>query len=130
MIDALIQGRLHGAPQQRTGSSGKPFTTAKVRAPAGNGDSFFVNVIVFSTTAQTALLALGDGDSVALSGEMTPKVWQPKDGGEPRPALDLLAHAVLTPYHVKRRRDAVAPAKAERATDESWHAGAPESLDF
>lgn len=111
MIDALIQGRLHGAPQRRTGSSGKSFTTAKVRAAAGNGDSLFVNVIVFSVTAQTALAALGDGDSVALSGELTPKVWQPRDGGEPRPSVDLVAHQVLTVYCVKRRRDAAARPK-------------------
>lgn len=129
MIDALIQGRLHGAPKQRAGSSGKPFTTAKVRVAARDGDALFVNVICFNADAQRALLALGDGDSVALSGEMTPKTWTDKDGNA-RPTVDLLAHAALTAYHVKRRRDAVAPAKAERAKDESWHASTPESLDL
>jgi single-stranded DNA-binding protein len=120
MIDALIQGRVHGTPQQRTGSSGKPFTTAKARVATRDGDAIFVNVICFSADAQRALLALGDGDSVALSGEMTPKVWTDKEGNA-RPVVDLLAHAVLTAYHVKRRRDAATPAKdSEQRGDEAW----------
>ena len=32
MIDVLIQGRLHAAPQQRTSKNGKPFATAKLIA--------------------------------------------------------------------------------------------------
>ncbi len=105
MIDALIAGKLYGAPQHRTGQSGKPFTVAKVRAAAGDGEPLFVNVIAFAQSVQTALLAIGDGESVALSGELTPKVWTDKDG-KARPSIDLVAHAVLTPYHVTRRRQA------------------------
>ena len=71
-----------------------------------DGEAYFVNVITFDESAVRALLALSDGDSVALSGELTPKVYQPKDGPA-RPSLDLLAHAVLTAYHVTRRRQAV-----------------------
>ncbi len=106
MIDALIAGRLYGAPQQRSGASGKPFVTAKVRVPTKDGDALFASVIAFDAKAQDALLALGDGDSVALSGELTPKVWTDKDGGT-HAAIDLVAHAVLSPYHVTRRRQAV-----------------------
>jgi single-stranded DNA-binding protein len=105
MIDALIGGRLYGQPVERTGKSGKPFVTAKVRAAAGDGEVIFVNVIAFDRQACAALCALGDGDSVSLVGSLTPKVWTP-DGGDPRPALDLVAHAVLSPYAVKRRRQA------------------------
>ena len=106
MIDALISGKLYGQPQQRTGASGKPFTTAKLRAAAGEGETLFVNVIAFSDTVQAALQALGDGDSVAVSGALTPKVWTDRDG-QARPSLDLVAHAVLTAYHVSRKRQAV-----------------------
>lgn len=105
MIDALIGGKLYGQPVERTGKSGKPFVTARIRAAAGNGEPVFVNVIAFDRKACAALRALGEGDSVSLAGSLTPKVWAP-DGGEPRPALDLVAHAVLSPYAVKRRRQA------------------------
>ena len=119
MIDALIHGRLHKAPQARTASNGRRFATANVRTPTKDGTAIFVSVIAFSESAVTALLALEDGDAVALAGELTPKIYTPRDGGEPRPSLDLLAHAILSPYHVKRRREAVAGNRDERTTDRS-----------
>ncbi|MCA7958043.1 single-stranded DNA-binding protein [Burkholderia multivorans] len=106
MIDGLVSGRLYGTATSRTGASGKAFVTAKVRAAAGDGESLFVNVIAFDDTAKSALLALGDGDSVALAGTLTPKAWVDR-AGEAKPALDLVAHAVLSAYDVKRRRAAV-----------------------
>lgn len=106
MIDGLIAGKLHGQPQQRTGQSGKPFTTAKVRTATKDGGTVFVNAIAFAPAVQAALLALADGDSVALSGELTPKVWTDREGVT-HPALDLVAHAALTAYHVSRKRQAV-----------------------
>lgn len=107
MIDALISGKLYGQPTKRTGKSGKPFAVAKVRCAAGDGESLFVNVIAFDGDTCTALLALCDGDSVALAGTLAPKVWTDRDGNA-RPALDIVAAQVLTPYHVSRKRKAVA----------------------
>ena len=109
MIDALVAGKLHGKPIERTGSSGKPFVVAKVRTPLQDGETIFVSVICFDAIAGKALLALDAGDSVALSGALTPKVWQPKDG-EARPALDLVAHAIVSIYNVTRKRRAAEPA--------------------
>ncbi|NIF78890.1 single-stranded DNA-binding protein [Paraburkholderia sp. Cy-641] len=106
MIDGLVGGKVYGKPAARAGQNGKSFVTAKVRATMGDGDALFVNVIAFSTTVQQALMALDDGDSVALSGVLTPKVWTDKNG-EARPALDMVAHGVLTAYHVQRRRRAM-----------------------
>ena len=112
MIDALIQGTLYKVPQARTASNGRRFATANVRTPTKDGTAIFVSVVTFSATACQALLALEDGDAVALAGELTPKIYTPRDGGEPRPSIDLLAHRVLTEYHVARKRKAVAEAKA------------------
>lgn len=106
MIDSLISGRLHGTPTQRTAQSGKHFVTCQVRAAAGNGESLFVSVIAFAEQPCAALLALDDGEAVALAGELTPKVWQPRNGGEARPALDLVAHAALSAYAITRKRKA------------------------
>lgn len=110
MIDALVAGRLHAAAVERTSINGNPFVVAKVTAAAGSGDSLFVSVIAFSQSARTALLALEPGDSVALVGELTPKVWTDRHG-EPRMQVDLVAHSVLTAYHVTRKRKAVRPAE-------------------
>lgn len=106
MLDALASGKLYGKPGERTGPSGRPFVTAKVRVPAGDGEALFVNVIAFSDDAKAALLALDDGDSVALAGTLTPKVWTDRNG-DAKPAVDMVAHAVMTAYHVKRKRAAV-----------------------
>jgi single-stranded DNA-binding protein len=105
MIEALVSGKLHGQPVQRIAKTGKPFVVAKVRAHAGDAD-VFVNVIAFSQAACEALLALGDGDAVALAGSLTPKAWTDREGIA-RPALDLVASHVLSAYHVTRKRKAL-----------------------
>jgi len=105
MIDALVAGKLYGQAKQGTGKSGKTYTTAKVKAASGSGETLLCSVIAFDDKAQAALLALADGDSVALAGSLTPKVYQARDG-EYRPGLDMVAQAVLTAYHVKRKRQA------------------------
>lgn len=110
MIDGLIAGKLYGQPAERTSKTGKPFALAKVRAAAGDGESLFVNVIAFDDAPVAALLGLGDGDSVALAGSLTPKVWTDKEGNT-RPSLDMVAAQVLTAYHVKRKRAAMDTAK-------------------
>ena len=107
-IDALIAGKLHARPEARTSKNGKPFATAKMRAAAGDGDSLFVNVIAFEQAAVSALLALDAGDSIAIAGAMTPKVWTDREGTS-HPALDVVAHQVLTSYHVTRKRRAMQP---------------------
>ena len=123
MIDGLIAGKLYGNPKQHTSKAGKPFAVAKVRCAAGDGESLFVNVIAFDVTTCAALLALGDGDSVALAGMLTPKVWMDKDGYA-RPTLDIVAAQVLTAYHVTRKRKAVATG-GHQGFDDSTHDDAP-----
>ncbi len=53
-----------------------------------------------------ALLALDDGDSISIARALTPKAWDDKSG-EARPSLDMVAQAVLTAYHVARKRQNV-----------------------
>ena len=119
MIDALISGKIFKQPEQRTGASRKTFVTAKVRVSTSAEESIFVSVICFDRNPCTALLALSEGDSVSISGAMTPKVWQDKSGAA-RPALDLVAHAVLTSYHVQRKRRAMTD---DNQPDRSFRSG-------
>ena len=95
MIDALIAGRLYGHAEERSGQANSHFVTCKIRAATDDGDLIFCNVIAFNEQVQRTLLALNDGDSVAISGALTPKTWVDKQGNT-RPALDLIAHAVLS----------------------------------
>ena len=95
MIDALIAGRVFGDPEQRVGKAGSVFVVAKVRAQAGDGETYLVNVIAFDSQVCQVLLALCDGDAVSLAGSLTPKIWTDKQGNS-RPALDLIAHKIIT----------------------------------
>ena len=126
MIDALIAGKVHGTPTQRTGKSGKPFALAKVRTPTTEGESVFVSVIAFDDAPVAALLALKEGDSVAVTGPLKVGTWQDKDGNH-RPALDVVAQQVLTVYQVRHKRAATqgdAQPQSQRPKDEAWCARA------
>jgi len=105
MIDALVSGHVFGQPTHRVGKSGKPFVTAKVRAPMRNNEGAFVNVVTFSDHVMAGLLALGQGAAVAIAGELTTDVWTDREG-KPHAGLHLVAHELLTEHHVNRRRSA------------------------
>jgi hypothetical protein len=115
MIDGLVSGRLVGSAQARTGQNGRRFVTAKMRVPASDGGALFASIITFSESTGDALLALNDGDSVALSGSVVPKIWEDRHG-DARIGLDVTAHAAVTAYHVRRKRRDVQPATADERT--------------
>lgn len=100
MIDALIQGKLYGQPTQRTTKAGKPFAVAKLRVATTEGESTFVSVVAFDDVPVAALLALKEGDSVAVTGPLKVGTWQDKDGNH-RPALDVVAQQVMSRTHDK-----------------------------
>lgn len=108
MIDALLSGRIYGRPKEGTSRNGNTYVTAKLRVTAGE-TSNFCSVITFAESVKSTLLALGDGDSVALAGELSVGTYVVRDGSSAI-SLDLKAHAALTPYHVTRKRKAVAAA--------------------
>ena len=105
MIDALIGGKIAKQPEQRQSKSGKPFVTTSLSASVGNGESVFVSVIAFDPAPCRALLALDTGDSVSIAGSLTPKTYTAKDGTV-RAALDMVANQVLSPYAIKKKREA------------------------
>lgn len=111
MIEGLISGTLMGLAEERQGKNDSAFVLAKVKATQGDGESLIVNVIAFAAEARAALLALDEGDTLAVSGALTPKVWTDKQGNT-RPALDLVASQVMSVYHVERKRSGLGGAVA------------------
>ncbi len=103
MIDGLIAGKLLGSPERRVDKNAKPFVVAKVIATAGDGEGIIVNVIAFDGGTGQTLLELRDGDSLSLTGALTPRVWTDKQGSA-RPSLDLVAHRVLSARDVQLER--------------------------
>ena len=94
MIDGLVAGRLMGDASRRVDKSVRTFVVARVLARNRADEEFIVNVIAFDAAPCADLLALADGDAIALAGALTPKVWTDKQGMA-RPSLDLIAQRVL-----------------------------------
>lgn len=107
MIDGLVVGKLSGAAEMRDGKNASRFAVAKVKVASEDGEPLIVNVIAFAVDTCAELMALHDGDSLALSGSLTPKVWVDKQGNS-RPVLDMVANQILTAYHLARKQDAMA----------------------
>ena len=78
MIRALLTGTLHEAPVARTGKSGKPFVTAKLRADADNG-SVWCSLIAFGSQAE-ALAEQQANAAVSVAGRVTLSAWIDKAG--------------------------------------------------
>lgn len=114
MIDGLIAGRLMGDASRRVDKMGRSFIVARVLARNKSDEEHIVNVIAFDEAPCAALLALGDGDAIALSGSLTPKVWTDKQGNH-RPSLDMIAVHVLTAYQVSHKQAAVGGSGSEPA---------------
>lgn len=104
---------------------------AKLRVATAEGESTFVSVVAFDDVPVAALLALKEGDSVAVTGPLKVGTWQDKDGNH-RPALDVVAQQVMNLYQVRHKRNAQGdggyasppPASNNRPKDEAWRARA------
>ena len=106
MMAARLTGKLAAGPKPGTSRNGNPYATARVMVTTGAEERLSVSVIAFDAETVAGLLALTSGEPVTLAGELTPKVWTDKDGNA-RPSGDMKAHALLTPYHVTRKRRAM-----------------------
>jgi single-stranded DNA-binding protein len=126
MISGLVSGVLIGKPQKRQSTKGKPFVTAKLRATGASGESTYIDIIAFSQSAAGALLAMGGGDSLAVSGPITTKVWNNKNG-ETKVALDIVAAGVMTPYQLTKKREGLTKASATAVPSD--RSGQPSDLD-
>ncbi|WP_382153270.1 single-stranded DNA-binding protein [Hydrogenophaga sp. ANAO-22] len=97
MIDGLVAGRLMGEASRRVDKAGRGYIVARVLARNRADEEFIVNVIAFDEAVGQALVALRDGESLSLSGGLTPKVWTDKQGIV-RPSLDMVATHVLSAH--------------------------------
>jgi hypothetical protein len=95
MIDGLVAGRLMGEASRRVDKAGRTYIVARALARNRADEEFIVNVIAFDEATCAALLALADGDALALAGALSPKVWTDKQGVA-RPSLDMVATKVLS----------------------------------
>ena len=94
MIRALVSGTLHGDPQTRTSQSGKPFTTARMKADGGDGNMVWCSLIAFGQEGER-LATLKSGAAISVSGRAKLSSWLGKDG-QPSAGLSVVADEVAT----------------------------------
>jgi single-stranded DNA-binding protein len=117
-IDVLLSGRMAKPAEQRTARTGSTYALAQVIVPTEGEESVLCSCIAFSRSAVEALLALDRGEAVSLAGKAKMNVWE-RDG-ETKVGLNITVDAVLTPYHVQRKRRA-AQGDANGEPDDSTH---------
>jgi single-stranded DNA-binding protein len=109
MIEGLVSGRLHKKPEQRISqSNGKTFVICSIRTSLSGDEGIFVSVIAFDEDLKRALLALDGGEAISLAGSLKPTIFEGKDGTF-KASMSMTANAVLTPYHSKKKREAMQP---------------------
>lgn len=94
MIRVLLTGALHSDPQARTSQTGKPFTTGKLKADAGENGPVWVSIIGFQEQAER-LATLKAGQAVAITGRAKLTAWLNKTG-EPCAGLDVVIDELAT----------------------------------
>jgi single-stranded DNA-binding protein len=117
MIDVLIQGKLRGAVVVKTASNGNAYATFKLSTTDKKNEGVLCSCIVFAAPVVEAVERLGDGGSIAVSGEAAISTWSAQDGTQ-RHGLDVTVHQVLTAYHLGRKR-----ADKPNAGPDRGHAG-------
>ncbi len=116
-LDVLAQGKLVKTPERRTTKDGRPYALAQVSVPTDGDESMLASCICFRAEAVAALLALDRGDAVALAGRAKLSSWTGADGTL-KHGLNVTVEAVLSVYHVRRKREAMAGATGDdRAPD-------------
>lgn len=116
MIDGLVSGRIYGKPEERVGRNDSRYVATKVIVRTED-QRVTAHVIAFDPDARRALLALDDGDAVSVAGSLSPKLYEDKNGAM-KPALDVIAHAVLSAYHVQDKRRLVRGEDLDDPSDE------------
>ncbi|MBB3175896.1 single-stranded DNA-binding protein [Variovorax sp. Sphag1AA] len=125
-IAALVTGKLIGAPERRTGPSGRAYVMTRLRVDDEHG---LVTVFAFGS-AGDVLMTLGAGATVSVSGRLKVGTWT-KDG-EVLPSLSVTVDALLTLHErahidraVRRARDASKQRgnveRSHREIRATWH---------
>src|SRR6516225_5404355 len=129
MIDALVSGTLMEAPITRTkalegGRVSDKFVTCRVRCTMDDGEAVLVSAIAFDDTVKTALAALDAGDPVSLAGSLNVGTYEARDGSV-KLSINPTVSAVLTAYHVQRKRQAARGSGAPSKPDAKGYASRP-----
>jgi hypothetical protein len=117
---AIVSGALFRAPESKTSKTGRPYALATIREGTGELTRWW-KAFIFSASAIEEVQRLGDGDPIAVAGEIDAQIYTPA-GSESRINWSVGVDAVLSarpkPREAKPKtgKSARAPAKANSPT--------------
>jgi hypothetical protein len=97
---AIISGSLFKQPIEKTSAAGKPYVLATIVEKIGDKKRW-IKAFIFSESTCAEVRRLGDGDPIAVAGEIDADVYTPQ-GGEPRVNWTVVVDGVLTARKPKR----------------------------
>jgi hypothetical protein len=90
----IVSGLLFKAPVSKTSKTGKPYVLATMREGSGERVRWW-KCFAFSEAPIEELLRLGDGDPIAVAGEIDADVYAP-EGSDPRVNWRVTADTVMS----------------------------------
>lgn len=118
MIDALISGKLIKTPILKTGQSGKNYTQFILSVAVGEDQPVVVSGMAFGDIAER-VAKLQKGDPLAVTGSLKPSEWVDKNTGEAKHGLSVTANNTLSPYDIKKRKQAATESTAGKPFNDS-----------
>lgn len=104
-VTALVTGTLIADPERRVGAGNRPFTLARLAPSTGSAGEQFL-VLAYGHLGEQ-LATLCEGDSVTVTGPARVRTWQARVGAS-HSGLSVTAAQVLTIFHLRRKRAAMA----------------------
>jgi Single-strand binding protein family len=119
-VDVILTGRLQATPVLRVARTGSEFVTVGliVAQSGAEIERLYVSLIGFDAEVMAALLAHEKGDSLAVAGRATIGIYASQTAPV-RPSVNVVVHAVMSPYFLRKCRRAVVAAMggAEACSD-------------
>jgi hypothetical protein len=97
-VDVIVQGRLRGTMEIKN-PRGKSYATFVMYAIDQKGASVRINCITFIGAVIEKICILEEGDSIAITGEISIGTWIGSDGIA-RQGLDVTVHTAKSAYHM------------------------------
>ena len=109
MIDALVGGKLLRNPSElKISASDAIFCNFLLSVAIDEPKPVIVSGICFGDAAER-ISRLCKGDPVAVVGSLKPSEWADKTSGETKHVLNITVNQSLSPYYIKKRREALNP---------------------
>jgi single-stranded DNA-binding protein len=124
----VVSGSLSKQPIEKTSKSGNSYLLVKIVEKNGEKKRW-ISAFIFDEAACEEVRRLGDGDPLAVAGEVEADVYTP-DGGEPRINWTIVVDALISARRKPKSERETAPKRQRGATTFGSAHGAAQAPEF